>query len=78
MMNHPKLTPERLARRAIVYIRQSKPMQVIHNQESQRLQYRLVERARELGFAQVHGDRRGSWTDGLWIGGAPWIRTLAG
>ena len=53
MMNHPKLTPERLARRAIVYIRQSKPMQVIHNQESQRLQYRLVERARELGFAQV-------------------------
>jgi DNA invertase Pin-like site-specific DNA recombinase len=53
MMTHPKLTPERLARRAIVYIRQSKPMQVIHNQESQRLQYRLVERARELGFAQV-------------------------
>jgi DNA invertase Pin-like site-specific DNA recombinase len=53
MMNHPKLTPERLARRAIVYIRQSKPMQVIQNQESQRLQYRLVERAREFGFAQV-------------------------
>jgi DNA invertase Pin-like site-specific DNA recombinase len=53
MMNHPKLTPERLARRAIVYIRQSKPIQVIHNQESQRLQYRLVERAREFGFAQV-------------------------
>jgi DNA invertase Pin-like site-specific DNA recombinase len=53
MMNHPKLTPERLARRAIVYVRQSKPMQVVHNQESQRLQYRLVERARELGFAQV-------------------------
>ena len=52
-MNYPKLSPERLARRAIVYIRQSKPMQVIHNQESQRLQYRLVERARELGFAQV-------------------------
>jgi len=53
MMNHPKLMPERLARRAIVYIRQSKPTQLIHNQESQRLQYRLVERARELGFAQV-------------------------
>jgi DNA invertase Pin-like site-specific DNA recombinase len=52
-VNNPKLTPERLARRAIVYIRQSKPTQVIHNQESQRLQYRLVERARELGFAQV-------------------------
>jgi len=53
MMNHPKLTPERLARRAIVYVRQSKPIQMVHNQESQRLQYRLVERARELGFAQV-------------------------
>jgi DNA invertase Pin-like site-specific DNA recombinase len=53
MMNHPKLTPKRLALRAIVYIRQSKPTQLIHNQESQRLQYRLVERARELGFAEV-------------------------
>jgi DNA invertase Pin-like site-specific DNA recombinase len=52
-MNNPKLTPERLARRAIVYIRQSKPTQVIHNQESQRLQYGLVERARELGFSEV-------------------------
>lgn len=52
-MNDPKLTPERLARRAIVYVRQSKPTQVIHNQESQRLQYGLVERARELGFAEV-------------------------
>lgn len=52
-MNHSKLTPERLARRAIVYVRQSKPIQMVHNQESQRLQYRLVERARELGFAQV-------------------------
>lgn len=52
-MNNPKLTPQRLAHRAIVYIRQSKPTQVIQNQESQRLQYRLVERARDLGFAQV-------------------------
>lgn len=52
-MNNPKLTPERLAHRAIVYIRQSKPTQVIQNQESQRLQYRLVERARGLGFARV-------------------------
>ena len=53
MTNNPKLTPERLARRAVVYVRQSKPTQVIHNQESQRLQYRLVERATELGFSQV-------------------------
>lgn len=50
---NPKLTPERLRRRAAIYIRQSKPDQVIHNQESQRLQYGLVERAQELGFPEV-------------------------
>jgi len=48
-----KLTSERLARRAIVYVRQSSPGQVIHNQESQRRQYELADRARELGFSQV-------------------------
>jgi DNA invertase Pin-like site-specific DNA recombinase len=36
-----------------VYVRQSSPGQVINNQESQRRQYGLAERARELGFAQV-------------------------
>jgi hypothetical protein len=48
-----KLTAERLARRAVVYIRQSTPSQLIHHQESQRRQYGLVERATELGFSQV-------------------------
>jgi DNA invertase Pin-like site-specific DNA recombinase len=48
-----KLTAERLRRRALVYIRQSSPIQVTHNQESQRRQYALVDRARELGFADV-------------------------
>lgn len=48
-----KLTAERLSRRAIVYIRQSRPDQVIHNLESQRRQYGLVDRARELGFSEV-------------------------
>jgi DNA invertase Pin-like site-specific DNA recombinase len=52
MMN-PKLTIERLSRRAIVYVRQSSPGQVLHNQESQRRQYGLVDRARELGFHDV-------------------------
>ena len=37
---NPKLTPERLLKKAIVYVRQSKPSQLIHNQESQRLQYK--------------------------------------
>ena len=44
---------ERLRRRAIVYVRQSSMGQVIHNQESQRRQYGLVERAHELGFRDV-------------------------
>lgn len=48
-----KLTAERLRRRALVYIRQSSPTQVMHNQESQRRQYALVDRARELGFVDV-------------------------
>ena len=28
---NPKLTPERLSRKAVVYVRQSKPSQLIHN-----------------------------------------------
>jgi DNA invertase Pin-like site-specific DNA recombinase len=50
---NPKLTPERLRKKAIVYVRQSKPSQLIDNQESQRLQYGLVDRARGLGFQQI-------------------------
>ena len=38
-----------LSRRAVVYIRQSTPHQVVSNQESLRLQYALQQRARELG-----------------------------
>jgi DNA invertase Pin-like site-specific DNA recombinase len=49
----PKLTTERLGRRAIVYVRQSSPGQVLHNQESQKRQYGLVDRARELGFKDI-------------------------
>lgn len=52
-MNEPKLTAERLARKALVYIRQSKPNQVLHHQESRLRQYGLGDRARELGFQQV-------------------------
>ena len=48
-----KLTAEQLSRRAVVYVRQSSPGQVINNQESQRRQYGLAERARELGFEQI-------------------------
>jgi DNA invertase Pin-like site-specific DNA recombinase len=48
-----KIGSEQLARRAVVYIRQSTPTQVMENLESQRRQYDLVARARELGFQNV-------------------------
>jgi DNA invertase Pin-like site-specific DNA recombinase len=48
-----KLTPEHLQRRAIVYVRQSTVIQVLHNRESQLRQYNLAGYARELGFVEV-------------------------
>jgi len=48
-----KITAQHLERQAVVYVRQSTFYQVRHNQESQRRQYALAERARELGFAEV-------------------------
>jgi DNA invertase Pin-like site-specific DNA recombinase len=48
-----KLTPERLQRKAVVYVRQSSPGQMLHHLESKRLQYNLPIRAKELGFQQV-------------------------
>src|SRR6266704_3424974 len=47
------ITTEHLSRRACVYVRQSTPDQVQNNLESQRRQYALVERARQLGWEQV-------------------------
>ena len=49
-MKSELVTPVHLARRAVVYIRQSTPAQVVSNQESLRLQYALGQRARELGW----------------------------
>lgn len=46
-----KITPERLARQAVVYIRQSTTDQVANNLESKRRQYGLAERARQLGWS---------------------------
>src|SRR6195256_2279425 len=48
-----KITPEHLARQAVVYIRQSTPDQVVHNLESKRRQYNLPERARHLGWSDI-------------------------
>lgn len=50
---NPKIKPEHLARKAIVYLRQSSEKQVRQNLESQRLQYDVAERMRALGWKQV-------------------------
>ena len=51
--NDLRLTPSRLARRAIVYVRQSTTKQVESNRESRELQYALVERVHALGWKRV-------------------------
>jgi DNA invertase Pin-like site-specific DNA recombinase len=48
-----KIAPEHLARQAVVYIRQSTADQVTNNRESQRRQYGLADRARQLGWHEV-------------------------
>src|SRR5271166_3342911 len=48
-----KIKPEHLARKAIVYLRQSSERQVRQNKESQQLQYAVAERVRALGWKQV-------------------------
>lgn len=44
------VTPFHLARKALIYIRQSTPHQVLSNQESLRLQYALQQQALNLGW----------------------------
>jgi DNA invertase Pin-like site-specific DNA recombinase len=44
------ITPQHLRRKALIYIRQSSPQQVLSNQESLRMQYALQQRAQELGW----------------------------
>ena len=47
---HPKITASHHQRLAFIYVRQSTPKQVAQNQESQQYQYRLQQRAQELGW----------------------------
>src|SRR5215208_7808746 len=51
MITSPKIEPRHLRLRALVYVRQSTPQQVQHNQESTRRQYQLAERAQQMGWA---------------------------
>src|SRR5437667_7285157 len=53
LLYSPKIKPEHLIRKAIVYLRQSSEKQVRQNIESQRLQYELAERIRGLGWREV-------------------------
>jgi len=48
-----KITTEHLSRSAYLYIRQSTADQLTQNQESQRRQYGLADRARQLGWTAV-------------------------
>src|SRR3989442_6548989 len=50
MYSSELITPQHLARKAVIYIRQSTPHQVLSHQESLRLQYALHDRARQLGW----------------------------
>src|ERR1700726_16849 len=53
MSDHSKITAVHLRRCALVYVRQSTTAQVEYNRESTERQYRLAERAVELGGARA-------------------------
>ena len=48
-----KITPVHLQRKAMLYIRQSSPHQVLHHQESRRLQYAMKDRLQLLGWSEI-------------------------
>ena len=52
-MTDPRITPQHLERKAILYVRQSSPHQVAHHHESRRLQYAMEQRLRAFGWREV-------------------------
>ncbi len=48
-----KIKAQHLARKAILYVRQSSAYQVTHNLESQKLQYAMQERLEQLGWREI-------------------------
>ena len=52
-----KIKPHHLARKALLYVRQSSTHQVLHNRESQALQYAMRDR-----LAALAGPRSTRWT----------------
>lgn len=52
-MTSDKIRPHHLARKAILYVRQSSAHQVLHNRESRSLQYAMRERLVGLGWTDI-------------------------
>ena len=48
-----KIRVQHLARKAVLYVRQSSAYQVSHNLESQKLQYAMQDRLRQLGWKEI-------------------------
>jgi DNA invertase Pin-like site-specific DNA recombinase len=48
-----KIKAQHLDRKAVLYVRQSSPHQVLHNQESRGLQYAMKDRLRSLGWQEI-------------------------
>jgi DNA invertase Pin-like site-specific DNA recombinase len=52
-MSAEKIGPQHLARKAVLYVRQSSTYQVLHNRESQALQYAMRDRLAQLGWSAI-------------------------
>ena len=52
-MTSDKIRPHHLARKAILYVRQSSSHQVLHNRESRALQYAMRDRLQALGWSEI-------------------------
>ena len=48
-----KVLAQHLSRKAVLYVRQSSAYQVLHNQESQKLQYAMRQRLESLGWEEI-------------------------
>ena len=58
-----KIHGQHLRRKAVLYVRQSSAYQVAHNLESQKLQYGMEQRLRQLGFARTSRSSTTTWVD---------------
>ena len=52
-MTSEKIGTQHRARKAVLYVRQSSAHQVLHNRESQALQYAMRDRLAQLGWSEI-------------------------